>query len=308
MNKYDNLYAIQTISSAEKKNRKNKIIIISLLIICLLILVYLLVITSINIKKLKQAKEYEKQIEIYRKNYEMAEEQRWQEEEKKKLSKLPKLTEEGKENFRTIFNSDKKRAFLTFDDGPSSVTSDILKILDEKGVRATFFLLGQNVERNKELVKTIYNKGHFIGNHSYSHIYSKIYEAPEKVLEEYIKTNNIIREAINEPEFDSHLFRFPGGFYGGKYASVKKEASELLKQNDILNIDWNCLTGDSETTNPTPEYVMKRLEETSKGKNSLVILMHDAPVKKITAEMLPQIIDYLSNEGYQFVTFYDIFK
>ena len=67
------------------------------------------------------------------------------------------------------------------------------------------------------------------------------------------------------------------------------------------------MTGDAETSTPTPEYVMNRLQVTSSGKNSLVILMHDAQAKKVTAEMLPQIIDYLAGQGYEFKTFYDIF-
>lgn len=308
MSNYKNFYAIQTINSVEKRNRRNLTLMAVLISAFLCILIFLLIKVSNNIKIIKNSKEYEKQVIDFSKNLEKSNEIKKQEEENKRLARLPKLTEQGKENFRTIFHSGKKRAFLTFDDGPSSVTNKILNTLDEKGVKATFFVLGINAEKNKELVKNIYEKGHYIGNHGYSHIYSQIYSTPQNVIDEYNKTNDIIKEAINEPEFNSHLFRFPGGFYGGKYANIKKEAGEILKQNDILNIDWNCLTGDSETTSPTPEYVMKRLEETSNGKNSLVILMHDASAKKITAEMLPQIIDYLAEHGYEFTTFYDIFK
>ena len=79
-------------------------------------------------------------------------------------------------------------------------------------------------------------------------------------------------------------------------------------QNDILHIDWNALTGDAETTNPTVEYEMQRIQETVSNKNSVVILMHDAQAKKETAEALPQIISTLREQGYEFKNFYDIIK
>ena len=158
------------------------------------------------------------------------------------------------------------------------------------------------------MVKEMYEKGHYIANHGYSHVYSTIYTSPEMVLEEFNKTNEIVKNAIGQPEFNSHLFRFPGGFVGGKYAEIKKQAKELLNQNDIFNVDWNCLSVDAETGSPTPEYIMRRIQETSYGKNSLVILIHDAQAKKVTAEKLPEIIDCLAGQGYEFKTFYDIFE
>ena len=68
----------------------------------------------------------------------------------------------------------------------------------------------------------MYEQGHYIANHGYSHVYSLIYTSPETVLEEFNKTNEIVKNAIGIPEFNSHLFRFPGGYVGGKYADIKK--------------------------------------------------------------------------------------
>lgn len=79
-------------------------------------------------------------------------------------------------------------------------------------------------------------------------------------------------------------------------------------QNNILHIDWNALTGDAETTNPTIEFEMERIKQTVSNKNSVVILMHDAPAKKVTAEALPQIISWLRENGYEFKNFYEIMK
>ena len=228
--------------------------------------------------------------------------------ERKRQEKLPKLTDEGKENIKHIYSSDTKRVFLTFDDGPSSNTNQILDILNERGIKATFFVLGSNVEKNPDMVKRMYDEGHFIANHGYSHVYEAIYQSPQAVLDEYNKCNQLVRDAIGEQEYNSHLFRFPGGLAGGKYADIKNQANDLLLQNNIVHVDWNALNGDSETTNPTIEYEMQRIQETVGEKQSVVILMHDAQAKKVTVEALPGIIDYLQGQGYEFKNFYEIIK
>ena len=228
--------------------------------------------------------------------------------EKKRQEKLPKLTEVGIENMNHIYSSDTKRVFLTFDDGPSSNTNQILDILNERGIKATFFVLGSNVEKNPEMVKRMYDEGHFIANHGFSHVYETIYQSPQAVLDEYNKCNQVVRDAIGEQEYNSHLFRFPGGLVGGKYADIKNQANDLLLQNNIVHVDWNALNGDSETTSPTIEYEMQRIQETVGDKQSVVILMHDAQAKKVTVEALPSIIDYLKGQGYEFKNFYEIIK
>ena len=228
--------------------------------------------------------------------------------ERKRQEKLPKLTETGIENMNHIYSSDTKRAFLTFDDGPSSNTPQILDILNEKGIKATFFVLGSNVEKNPDMVKRMYDEGHFIANHGYSHVYEAIYQSPQTVLDEYNKCNQVVRDAIGEQEYNSHLFRFPGGLVGGKYADIKNQANELLLQNNIVHVDWNALNGDSETTSPTIAYEIQRIQETVGEKQSVVILMHDAQAKKVTVEALPGIIDYLQGQGYEFKNFYEIIK
>lgn len=207
-----------------------------------------------------------------------------------------------------IYKSDTKRAFLTFDDGPSSVTSKILDILKQENVKATFFVLGSNVDARQDMVKRMYHEGHYIANHGYSHTYSQIYSSPQFVLDEYNLCNDKVKNAIQVPEYNSHLFRFPGGLVGGKYADIKQQAKELLSQNDILHIDWNALTGDAETNNLSVDFELSRLSQTIAHRNSVVILMHDAAAKSITADALPQIIENLKEQGYEFKNFYDIIK
>lgn len=277
----------------------------TLMIVIIVLMIVGIVVTWANcVNIMKSNAEYE----LAYQQYQEAIIKEQEETERKRQEKLPKLTEAGIENINHIYSSDTKRVFLTFDDGPSSNTNHILDILNERGIKATFFVLGSNVEKKPEVVKRMYDEGHFIANHAYSHVYETIYQSPQAVLDEYNKCNQVVRDAIGEQEYNSHLFRFPGGLVGGKYADIKNQANDLLLQNNIVHVDWNALNGDSETTSPTIESEMQRIQETVGDKQSVVILMHDAQAKKVTAEALPSIIDYLQGQGYEFKNFYEIIK
>ena len=290
--------------NANSKLNKRKLLIVVILSFILLLLI-LVIINSVKIIKANKVyKQYADQLESlnYQKEQELAKK------EAERQAKIPKLTDEGKRNIDEIYNSNTKRAFLTFDDGPSSVTNTILDTLKQQNVKATFFVLGSRVEKKPDVVKRMYDEGHYIANHGYSHVYENIYTSPQSVLDEYNRCNEAVKNAIGVSEYNSHLFRFPGGLVGGKYADIKNQANELLKQNNIMHIDWNALNGDAETNNLSIEFELARLQETTQNKNSVVILMHDAPAKKVTAEALSQIIEYLRNQGYEFKNFYEIVK
>ena len=296
-------YNVYKIITKQQLNKEKIIILISIIItfICLVIIAK----NSIDIIRYhKVYEQYEAQII----ELEKQEEEKRAELERIRQEKIPKLTQTGKDNLSNIYHSETKRAFLTFDDGPSSVTPTILDILEQENIKATFFVLGSRVEAMPETTKRIYDEGHYIANHGYSHVYSSIYSSPQAVLDEYNQCNSAIQNAIGVPEYNSHLFRFPGGLPGGPYADIKMQARELLSQNETLNIDWNALSGDTETTKPTVEFEMQRIKETVSNKNSVVILMHDAQTKKVTAEALPQIISWLRENGYEFKNFYEIIK
>lgn len=306
INEYEDL-DIYRIKTDQKLNKKK----IAILVLCILILICLIITikhTITTMKGYKIYKQYETQLQSLKYQDEKEQQKKKEEEEKAKQAKIPKLTEEGKNNVDNIYKSDTKRVFLTFDDGPSEVTNQILDTLKQEKVKATFFVLGSNVKILPNVVKRIYDEGHYIANHGYSHVYSKIYASPQTVLDEFNQCNDAVKEAIQVPEYNSHLFRFPGGLAGGKYATIKNEANELLKQNEVMHVDWNSLTGDAETNNLSIEFELQRLRETSEGKNSLVILMHDAQAKKTTADALPNIIAYLKEQGYKFESFYNIIK
>lgn len=207
-----------------------------------------------------------------------------------------------------IYNSNYKRVFLTFDDGPSkSVTIPILDILKENNVKATFFVLGSNAERYPEIVKRAYQEGHYIANHSFTHVYANIYASPQNVLDEYNRTEIAIKNAIGNQNYNSRLFRFPGGTSGGKYANTKKDAVNLLNQNNVAHLDWNALTADAAGLENVDE-MLKYVEKTIGNKNSVVILMHDTGIKKGTSELLPRLIQMLKEKGYVFENMYDLLE
>lgn len=281
-------------------------------IIITIFLITVLLVVIIGIKEIYINSKYDKIFKSYSEQYDIAlskqSEMIAQAQIEKRKEKNPQLTEEGKNNMASLYHSENKRVFLTFDDGPSeTVTIPILETLKNEGIKATFFVLGSRVELYPELVKKEYDEGHYIASHGYSHEYSKIYASPQSVLEEYNKTLTAIQNALGDQTYNPHLFRFPGGYTGGKYAEIKKEAAELLKQNNITYVDWNSLTSDAAGAKTTEQF-LSEIDKTVGKKNSIVLLMHDAGNKKATAEALPQIISYFKERGFEFDNFYSIIK
>lgn len=285
------------------KNRRN------IILLCFFISIFIIIVlTSTEIYQNKEAEKiylsYIKQCDISKEIIKKREE----EQEEYRKSRLPHLTEEGIKNMDNIYKSENKRVFLTFDDGPSSnVTPIILDTLKSENIKATFFLLGSRVELNPEIVKREYDEGHYLASHGYSHVYSQIYSSSQSVLDEYNKSVNSIQKAIGEAEYNPHLFRYPGGYVGGKYANIKQEARTLLKENNIAYIDWNALTADAAGCTTTEEFI-EELDKTVPKYNSVVVLMHDAGGKIATANALPTIIEYFREKGYEFDNFYSIIK
>lgn len=224
-----------------------------------------------------------------------------------KTAFFPKENPDAKSIIRNIYFSDEKQVYLTFDDGPTKVTPQILDILKQYNVKATFFVLGKRVDQNPDILRRIFAEGHYIANHSYSHDYSSLYSSADSVVEEFYKTEASIKKALNNPNYNTYLFRFPGGSSGGHYSKVKTEARAKLDDLKIAYTNWNCLTRDAENAK-TPKEMMDAFLESKEDSQSLILLMHDASDKQATADFLPQLLDYLKNEGYTFKTFYDIFK
>ena len=199
-----------------------------------------------------------------------------------------------------------KIAFLTFDDGPNiSVTPKILDILKEENVKASFFVIGKCVDSHPEITKRAYDEGHYIANHGYSHNNNLLYKSSDNFLNELKKTDLAIGNAIGVPNYCSHIFRFPNGFMSPSNKAKKKEAVKLLQNIDFNYIDWNCLNNDS-IKKYNNYQLLNNLKKTCKGKNTLVILMHDTKDVSNSSNVLKESIQYLKSQGYTFKNFYDI--
>lgn len=203
---------------------------------------------------------------------------------------------------------DEKIVFLTFDDGPSINTEKILNILDEKEVKATFFVVGGrlNTEENKNRLIEIYRNGHGIGNHSYSHEFSKLYKnnrvQVDCFIDELKMTQEIIEGLLGTGHKEGMLIRMPGGYGSRKYYNDPNlpELNMRFSEENIENIDWNSLNGDAEGKNYSKEQMINYVKNTAKGKKHVVVLMHDKEGKDKTVDVLPNIIDYFKEKGYVF--------
>ena len=219
------------------------------------------------------------------------------------------LTDDQYEKIIHIFSqSPEKSVYITFDDGPSpNVTPLILDEIKKENVKATFFVLGMNVNYYPEIVKRAYSEGHYIANHGYSHKYSEIYENVDTVLNDYQKCEESLRKVLGKNDFSSGVYRFPGGSSGGVYSDIKQDAKVKLKEKNIAYLDWNALTYDAENAH-TKESILENLEKTIADKKVIVLLMHDSSSKILTYETLPDVIKVLRDKGYTFRTLYDVFQ
>ncbi len=187
-----------------------------------------------------------------------------------------------------------KVAYLTFDDGPSSITPQILDILKRYDVKATFFVIGNLAKKNPSIIKREIVEGHIVANHSCTHNFKKLYSSTEQFRTEVEKTDEILKNIIGT-EYNIRLFRFPGGSFGSKLQPYR----DVLMNIGYNYIDWNALNGDAEAKIVAPAKQLSNIKETVRGKNCVVILMHDANIKKTTVETLPGIIEFLFSEGYE---------
>lgn len=172
---------------------------------------------------------------------------------------------------------------LTFDDGPSpKYTPLLLDGLKERNVRATFFLLGQNVKENQELVQRMQAEGHLLGNHTYNHV--QLNKIPETTArQEILKTNNEIYEATGKyPEY----MRPP---YGAWKKNMELCVEMLPVFWDIDTLDWKSQNVDA---------ILKAAGE--EPEDGSIILMHDEYQTSVEAALL--LIDRLKEKGYEFVT------
>lgn len=199
-----------------------------------------------------------------------------------------------------------KTVCLTFDDGPSKNTAEILDILKQYNVPATFFVTAQDVNEDYlPLIKDIAAAGHQVALHSASHSYKKIYASSS----DFWLDIKALRQAI-APYVDVesiHWLRFPGGStntvshkYGG--SGIMKKLIRQAAEKGYEWIDWNVCAEDATRSHPDAEQILKNIERDAEGHDTCVVLLHDTKATGETVKALPAIIEWFRDEGYSFAT------
>ena len=198
-----------------------------------------------------------------------------------------------------------KEVFLTIDDGPSeNNTLNVLDTLKENGVKATFFMIGKNAEALPQIVKAVNDAGMSIGNHTYSHDY-KLYGTVDSCLNDFDKFNVTLDKVIGKKT--TNFIRFPGGSDNQVSKSdIMSQIRSTAVAKNLFYVDWNVSSGDAAPAGLTTQAIINNITGQCSDKNFAVVLMHDAPDKKTTAEALPAVIKYLKEKGFVFRTFDDI--
>ena len=189
-------------------------------------------------------------------------------------------------------NPNRREIALTIDDGPHPVyTPELLQILAQNGIKATFFVVGEQAERYPELIRAESDAGHAIGNHTYDHV--SLIKIPPQYIDTEIKACG---EVINRITGKSpHLFRPPGGEYNRSVA----EATEALGYKLVLYSD-----DPGDYAEPGTQVIEKRTLDTIS--NGGIILLHDGSAQTLT--ILPQLIQRLKARGFQFVSVDQLLK
>lgn len=188
----------------------------------------------------------------------------------------------------------KKTIYLTFDDGPSSkVTNDVLDVLKENKVNATFFLIGNQIEGKEDVVKRIYDEGNGIGLHTYTHKIRKIYSSEDAFIKEMIKCRDEINKAIG---ISPNIIRFPCG----SNKRLNKKYLKRLHDEGFKIYDWDLDNTDGLNSRLSPDTLYRKAIKGSENRQNIILLLHCTDMHKNTCKALPQIIKYYKSKGYEF--------
>lgn len=181
-----------------------------------------------------------------------------------------------------------KKVHLTFDDGPSIYTDDILDVLREYDVKATFFVNGREDENSLAMYRRIVEEGHTLGMHSYTHKYGEVYASKEAFIEDTLRLQKLLAETTGVTPM---LYRFPGGSSNHVSSANINDLIDWLNGQGIAYFDWNISSGDSTSGGLSAQQIVNNCTNTIPNHEEPVILMHDSGAKRTTVEALPLVIE-----------------
>ncbi len=179
-----------------------------------------------------------------------------------------------------------KTMYLTFDDGPSpKYTEQILDVLKEKDIKATFFVIGENVRKHPEIAKRIVEEGHTIGIHCNWHDYNTLYESVDNYVADFERASQAVYEVAG---VEAKIFRFPGGSINSYNKKVYQGIIEEMTDRGFVYYDWNASLEDAMRAF-TPEELIQNAKTSTLGRKKVVLLAHD--IVENTALCLENLIE-----------------
>ncbi len=200
------------------------------------------------------------------------------------------------QNTAGAYQNNGKKVYLTFDDGPSIYTDELLDILKANNVQATFFVVYNEDESLWPMYNRIVDEGHTLAMHSYSHVYDTMYASKEAFIEDVDMIHDFLYEQTG---VDCTYYRFPGGSSNSVSEVEIQDCMEYLYEEGITYYDWNSLSGDAVDTSLSPEQLNENIMSyvrTNQGDS--IVLLHDLENNYHTIEGLQSLIDTLKEEGY----------
>ena len=190
----------------------------------------------------------------------------------------------------------KKVCYLTFDDGPSKHTEQILDILEKYNANATFFVIGKELqEEDGTVLQRMIEDGHAIGLHSNVHNFDELYGSVERCVQDFDSQYNTLKEVFG---IDTKIFRFPGGSACSYMNGKRQDYIKAMKENGYICFDWH-VSGEDSYGNPTVWSIQKNIFDHLSGYQKPIILLHDMNMAEATVEALPGILEKLKSEGYE---------
>lgn len=202
--------------------------------------------------------------------------------------------EQGKDS------TSRKIAYLTFDDGPSEVTPEILDTLKQKKVPATFFLVGNEITPEREsIVKRELQEGHQVGIHTFSHKKNEMYCDEQAFFEDFNKCRERISQVTGKTPT---LHRFPWGSNNNYVCPIVDDIIKKLEEQKITSFDWNVSGEDSVGRNVPKAVIYQNVAKDLEKHDQPIILLHDSNTMQNTSAVLGEIIDLIVEKGYSFAT------
>ena len=180
------------------------------------------------------------------------------------------------------------KVYLTFDDGPSIYTNDILDILDSYNVKATFFVVGKEGTDAEEALQRIVAEGHTLGMHSYSHKYKELYESMDSFTEDFEQIRDYIYQATG---VESVCYRFAGGSSNTVSEIDMHDFIDYLDSQGVEYYDWNVSSGDGGSMKLSTDTLLENCTKDIDTRDTSIILLHDSAEKPTTVEALSDIIE-----------------